>query len=351
MKIIIEVGHPKQVHFRKNIIRNLQNRGHDVKIVAQDKDLTLYLLRAFGFEYEVIGKNYKGLLKKGYGLLDSDYKLLKIARKFNPDIFVSGSPCSAQVSKILGKPHIAFSDTENANLTTHLMMPFSDVILTPSSFQKKLDPKKHKTYDGYEELAYLHPNYFNPDPSVLDCLNLNKKDKFIVMRLVAWKASHDIGDKGFNNIEKVIESLEKDYSIFITSEIKLNINLEKYRLNIPPEQIHHVLYFAQMYIGESAAMACESAVLGTPAIFVSTSRRGYTDELENKYDLLYNFSDNNRQQLAMNKAMELLRRSNLKDEWNKKRLKMLNEKMDVTKFITDFIENYPERIYRYPKME
>ena len=34
------------------------------------------------------------------------------------------------------------------------------------------------------------------------------------------------------------------------------------------------MYYADLFVGESATMASEYAVLGTPAIFVSTSRRG-----------------------------------------------------------------------------
>ena len=76
MRIIIGMPHPKQVHFWKNIINNLEKDGHEVKIVAWEKDIALYLLNAYGFEYEIIGKNYKGLIKKAYGMLESDLKLL-----------------------------------------------------------------------------------------------------------------------------------------------------------------------------------------------------------------------------------------------------------------------------------
>ncbi len=84
-------------------------------------------------------------------------------------------------------------------------------------------------------------------------------------------------------------------------------------------------------------------MLGTPSIFVSTSRRGYTDELESKYGLVYTFSDPEKgQEYALAKAVELLKNENIKSEWREKRLKMLSEKIDVTRFMTDFIEDYPK---------
>jgi len=176
-------------------------------------------------------------------------------------------------------------------------------------------------------------------------LGLSKNDKFIIMRFVSWGASHDIGDKGFTNKKEVLRSLEQYGRVLITSEKKLPSYIEKYKINVPPEKIHHVLYFADLYIGESAPMATESAILGTPAIFVSTSRRGYTDELESKYGLVYNFSGlKKRQKYALEKASELLENENIKKEWRKKRRKMLSEKIDVTKFMVSLIENYPESL-------
>jgi len=72
MRIMIGVGHPKHVHIRKNIINNLEKDGHEVKIVARSKDITLYLLDIYGFEYEIIGKDYKNIIKKAYGMFESD---------------------------------------------------------------------------------------------------------------------------------------------------------------------------------------------------------------------------------------------------------------------------------------
>ena len=49
----------------------------------------------------------------------------------------------------------------------------------------------------------------------------------------------------------------------------------------------------------------------------------------------------------MAKAQEILTRENLKQEWSKKRQRMLAEKIDVTQFMVDFIEEFPESLKRY----
>ncbi|RLG31407.1 hypothetical protein DRO03_01270 [Methanosarcinales archaeon] len=341
MKIMIGIGHPKQVHFWKNIINRLVSDGHEVKIVTTKKDVSTHLLNAFEFDYEIYGKHQKTMAAKACSMVSRTYKTFVIAKRFNPDILIAGTPYLAYVSRVLGKPHIMLTDTEHANLAYWLTYPFTNVIVTPSCFKGKINPKKHVTYNGYEELAYLHPNYFTPDSHVLDDLGLGDDDGFIIIRFVAWEASHDVSDYGFTNKEKLIKTLEEYGRVFITSESRLPKEIEKYRVIAPPEKIHHLLYFADLFIGESAPMSAESAILGTPAIFVSTSRRGYTDELEAKYDLLYTFSDShNAQEKALEKAIELMEDKNIKKKWRENREKLLSEKVDVTKFMAEFIENY-----------
>ena len=341
---MIGIAHPKQVHFWKNIIHNLANDGHEVKIVAWKKDITLYLLNVYGLTYEIIGKNYKGLMRKMYGLLESDFKAFKVAKKFKPDILLAGSPALAHVSMLLRKPYIYFIDTEHAGMAYRLTYLFADVICTPSCFKKKINSKNWIMFDGYQELAYLHPNYFKPDPSVLDDLGLSKHDKFIIIRLISWGAVHDVGQQGIGAKMRAqyISKLEQYGRVFISSEGKLGNEFEEYALRIVPEKFHSLLYYAQLYIGEGGSTATEAAILGTPSVFVSslTGTMGNFEELEERYGLVYAFQDPH---VALEKALELLEDTNLKVKWQKRKEKLINEKIDVTKFITEFIENYPKR--------
>ncbi len=338
---MIGVGHPKHVHIWKNVIQNLVEKGHLVKIVARDKDITLDLLDAYGFDYEVVGKNKNGMIKKIVGIIGTNLKLYNIVKEFNPDILLMGTPYMAHIAKLFGKPHIMLLDTENANIAYWLSYPFTNLILTPSCFNKKI--RKQLTFDGYFELAYLHPNYFKPDPEILKELDISENDKIILMRFSAWGAHHDVGDSGFSDKVSVVRSLEKFGKVFISSEIELSDELEKYRLNISPDKIHNLLYYASLFIGESAPMCTESAILGTPAIFVSTSRRGYTDELESKYDMVYNFQSG--QTNAIEKAQELLKDEDTKNKWKIKREKLLREKIDVTEFLISLVIKYPNCLY------
>ena len=43
MNILVDIGHPAHVHLFKNMIWNLEEDGHEVKITARDKEIALYL--------------------------------------------------------------------------------------------------------------------------------------------------------------------------------------------------------------------------------------------------------------------------------------------------------------------
>lgn len=341
MKILVGVSHPKHVYMFKNFIFGMIEKGHEIKIVAVEKEITRYLLKRFNMPYTLIGKNQPNLYRKILFLLKWEYLTLKIAKEFKPDIFIGQAfPHLAHVSALLGKPFVVFEDTEVARQLHKFVLPFADAIVTPSCYKDDLG-KKQVRFDGFFELAYLHPNYFKPKPTVLDELGLNKDDKFIVLRFVSWEAYHDFRQRGFDleTKQKLIEELEKYGQVFITSEARLEKKFEKYRINVQPEKIHDLLYYATMYIGEGATMATEAGILGTPSIYISSlvDTLGNFDDLEKNYGLVYTFQDST---LALEKTLQFLEKENLRASWQKKRERLLNEKIDVTKFMTEFIEKY-----------
>ena len=133
--------------------------------------------------------------------------------------------------------------------------------------------------------------------------------------------------------------------MFITSEKPLPEEFEKYRISVSPEKMHDLLYYATLLYGESATMASECAVLGTHAIFCDFAGRGYTDEEERDYNLVYNFKlDESSQENSIEKAVELLQDPALKTKGREKQKRLLNDKIDVTAFMVWFIENYPQSV-------
>lgn len=350
MKILIDINHPSHVHLFKNFIWEMQRRGHEFQITARNKECTLDLLKAYNFKH-IPRKGYKGIIGKTLGMVKIDWKLYKIARKFKPDILIGGvGNCYiAQLSKLIRKPSIVFDDTEHTHYQNMMTFPFADTICTPSCFWSDLG-KKQVRHESYHELAYLHPDYYKPNPEVLHELGLTEKDKFFILRTVTWDVIDESGEKGldFDTKVKIIKTLGKYGKVFISSEDPLPDELKKYKLSISPEKIHDLLYYATMLVGDSGSMSSEAAVLGTPVVFVSSTTCGYLKEEGNKYGLIYHFNGRgNSQQEALEKVKELLKNPNLKKEAQKKRERILKDKIDVTKWMIDFVQNYPNSFEKY----
>lgn len=349
LRLMVDIAHPAHVHLFRNMIRNMQTRGHDVLITARDRDCIRELLDAYGLRYRMISSYKTGLTQKFFDMLKRDYLIYKIAKDFKPDFLVGmHSENMAHVGRLIGKPSIVFTQTEHPKLDNLLTFPVASVVCTPSCFTLDLG-RKQVRYEGYHELAYLHPNRFTPNPIVLDELGLNKNDVFFVMRFVSWKAAHDVGHHGIRDKWHAIKLLEKHGRVFITSENRLSSDFDKYRITLPVEKIHSLLYYATMYFGDGGTMTSESSVLGTPAVLVSTSTTGYLTELEHKYDLAYVYTNPlDCEEKALKKVEELLQQKDkLKDIWRRKREILLKDKIDVTSWMMDFITRYPESYREY----
>lgn len=285
IRVLVDIGHPAHVHLFKHIIWGIEELGGHVCITTRKKDVATALLDACGFEYQVIG-HYPTSIGKVLSFLTTNRKLLKIAHSFNPHLFISvGSIHAAQVAWILNRIYVSFEDTENNKFQQTLYKHFATRIYTPSAFRLHLG-RNQVFYEGYHELSYLSPKYFTPNPAVLPHYGLSPDDPFFIMRLVSWSATHDRGQKGMIDIDRIIKHLEQFGRVFVSAETEAKLKRIEKSAEISPKDMHDMLSFASLYIGEGATMASESATLGTPAIYVNSQRCGTLDA-EKQAGLLY----------------------------------------------------------------
>ncbi len=355
LKILVKIGHPAHVHFLKNFILKMRKNGHDLLICAIDKDVAIELLEAHGFEYVRTGKSGDNPVSKVLNLMISEYNLWRVARSFNPDIMTGPVAIDvAHVSRLLHKPSIIFDDTAHARVQQFLYVPFASVVCTPACFRKDFG-QRHIRYNGCKEIAYLHPDYFIPDPSVLSELGFTQNEKYVILRFVAWRAIHDIGQHGLELSTKyrLVKELGRYARVLITSEADLPADLEQYRVKVKASKMLDLMYYATLYVGEGATMASECAVMGTPAIYFNPLKLDYLEQHEKNYGLVINYTDTeSSQELVVEKALELVKSDNIKEEWRAKSRRFLADQVDVTRFLVDFIENYPMSLYQYQeKME
>lgn len=343
MRVAYTIQHPAHVHLFRNSIRELVESGDSVFVFVRENDVATDLLEGYGIEYNRLAPETESFAGLAVAQTLYELRLLRNCRRISPDVIVGmGEPGVSHVSTLLRTNGLIFTDTEDAAIQNMLAFPLADRICTPDCYRDDLGAKQYR-YPGYHELAYLHPDRFTPDLSVFEGADVDPDEKYAVLRLVAWNALHDIGSAGLNELEAVIERLESTGTrVIITSEVNLPDRFDEYLMPTAPEEIHHVLRYADLFIGESATMAAESAVLGTPAVFVSPLRRGYIDELADEYGLVFQFNGDDRQSRGLSRAVSILDEYS-PERWRRRRDKLLEDKVDTTSVILDQIREMASR--------
>jgi len=337
MKVLFDIVHPAQVHFFKNVIRRLQKRGDEVCVTARKKDIALELLNALGIEHTCISKKGSNLLGMAVELIVRDIRLVRIARRFKPDVMVARVGVSVgPVGKLLGIPTIVYDDMEHARLQAAIGMTFATYICTGLGYYRDFGDRQVR-FRGSPVLAYLGPGYFTPDPEPLAEAGLNPNEPYIFIRTVSWGASHDLGRHGSSETQLVqaVERLEHFGRVIISSEEALPHSLSRYNNPVGVEQMHNLLAFARLCLVEGGTMAAESAVLAVPAICLGTYDFGYLRALEEEYGLIFRPGSIAK---AVDIAEELLNDANTPEVWREKRQKMLSESDDVVQFQLEMID-------------
>ena len=189
------------------------------------------------------------------------------------------------------------------------------------------------------------PNAFQPDISKLGQYGITQDTPFYLIRFAQLTAHHDTGIHGIDTgtALRLIKMLEGKGNIYITSERPLEPELEPYRIHINPVDIHHIMAFADLFIGDSQTMAAEAGVLGTPFVRLNdfSGRLAYLNEIEDVYQLGYSHKSADIEGF-FGSIQKWLDTPNRKELCVKRRQRMLAEKNDYTQFLTWFIESYPE---------
>ncbi len=341
MTLLVYLGHPAHFHLFKETIKNLQTKSVKVVIVIKSKDVLEKLLLDSKLPYINISEgNAKGNAYKNF--FKRLYNLAKIIQTNKPKLLIGSAAELAVLGKLFQIPSFIFfeDDFEAVKKFARVTGLFATKLICPDCCSAWKWNDKKIGYKSYHELAYLHPNHFTPDAEkVKHIFNLNEKN--FILRFAQLTAYHDVGKSGITTdiAQQLIDRLSKYGKVFITSERELEPQFEKYRIQISPLDIHHALYFADIYIGDSQTMTAEAAVLGTPAIRFNdfVGELSYLEELEHTYNLTYGIKTNQPEKL-LKKVNELLNTPDLKQEWQSRRKKMLDECIDMSKFMTDLVE-------------
>jgi len=353
MKIVFYLAHPAHFHLFKNPIRNLRD-SHDVLVVYNEKDVLESLIKNSDLN-EISEKvrtitNIESELGLKAQFLQKTLGFFIKMLSFKPDLVLGTSIIIALVGKILRFDSVIVNedDIKVIERTAKIGYPLATAILSPAVCETGRFDRKTIKYDGYHELAYLHPKLFSPKDEVAKQY-VDLDSPYYVLRFAKLTAHHDKGKSGLDErlARQIIGVLKKHGDVYITSEINLPRDLKKFQISIDPLDIHHVLAFAKFYIGDSQTMAAEAGVLGIPFIRFNdfVDKISYLAEMEEKYSLGFGIPTSEASRL-FDKIDLLLKKDELKEEWAKRRDKMLADKINVADYITNFVSTYPESLER-----
>lgn len=349
MKVVVYLHHPAQFHLFRHVISNLIKKHHQVKVFATKKDVLEDLLQEAGIPYtNFVPKGKKdNKVSTAISMFRQDFGLFKYCLFNRPDLMIGTSAEIAHVGFFLRIPNIFVNEDDVAvvPLVGKVIHPFAMHLLAPDVCDTG-NRQKTVSYPSYHELAYLHPSLFQPNINIA-AKYIDPSQKSFLIRFAKLTAHHDTGIRGIGSdiAMQIIKMLEPHGKIYITSERELEPQFEQYRLGIRSADIHHVMAFSDIYIGDSQTMAAEAGCLGVPFIRCNdfVGRIGYLKDLEDNYRLGFGIKPSEPDKLLQTLG-ELIHHPNLKDEWNNRKNKMLAEKIELASYLTKLIENYPDSV-------
>lgn len=341
------LGHPAHFHLFKHAINQLKSEGNRVSVVIKTKDILTQLLDNAGIEYLNLLPNGRkdGTFGIACAAWQKAFRLQRHCKQHKPDVMLGTSAEIAWVGKLLSIPSLVFNEDDVLIVKrfAQLVYPFATAIVSPEVCNNGKWDKKTIRYAGYQKLAYLHPNYFKPNSEIVKMYNPDLRP-FSILRFAKLNAHHDKGAEGFNTqiARNAIKIMLQFGKVYITSERDLEAEFEPYRLNINPLHIHHMMFYAQLYIGDSQSMAVEAALLGTPSIRFSsfTGKISVLEELQTNYDLTKAISPNNVDEVYKSITYFLTNTNQVKSQLSINRQRMLSDKIDVTEFIVQVAKKH-----------
>jgi hypothetical protein len=341
--VLFDIVHPAHVHFYRHLHARLTREGHECRVLARDKEVTLALLDEYGIPYETHGRPQQGRVSQAVELARRDLRLVRIGRGFRPDFVLARNPAGMHAARFLGAVGVFDTDDGSAGgQVFRLAVPAAKIITTPECLAEDFGPK-HVRYPGYKALAFLHPNHFTPRPDVRDLLGVGR-DRFAIVRLTAMDSAHDHHQAGVPHdlVRAIITRLQRDLRVFVSTERATPAEWKDLAYRLPPDRMLDAIAEAALVVGDSGSMVGEAAMLGTPSIFCGSfaEQRTYLVDLEQRWGLTRVFPPDRAQDLltAIDEILAVPGAA-----WQERRTRMLEHGVDVSDWYHALLVDVTER--------
>lgn len=347
MKIMIDMNHPAHVHYFRNLIKDMEKKGHQFCVVNRDDGMINQLLDYYGIRHIIRNKRPKkpSTLNSLLNLAKNIGYCVWNSFKFHPDMYMGFASSSCAItSRIFRKPCILMDDTEHNVINHKLYLPCCSTVLTPFYFKKDFNKNavgggKQIRFNAFVEQLYLHSEVYEASTDVLKQLNVKPRE-YVLVRYISYDAHHDLVAHPLDDETKkeIVRRIAQHYTVFVSLERSINDSFyHEYKLNISPEQMHDVEANAKFLVTEGGTMGTECFVLGVPFINLNPLRCGSVDyQCSNYPNRAYHTTDKEEALKIIDKLLE----TNVDTE---KELRKLEEMtINPTMFLEWFIENYPQ---------
>lgn len=338
MRYLVFTNTPAQAHVYRHAVRELRSLGHEVLVLARDYQCTVPLLDYFDVPYAVYGRLESSKFSLARQLPRHYGSILRHIREYDPDLIFGMGSYAAHAGLVSRTPVVLLLDSEHHRLDHAISHPFADALLTPHTFRKDLGAN-HYQFRGFKECAYLHPDVYDPSPDVRDELGVGRDEQFSIARFNAFGSHHDVGESGFDADQRqtLVDRLAEYGPVFVSAERDdLSVSgADVHPYDLHPARLHDALAEAHLLVADTATMATEAALLGTPAIrsssFVGDDDFGnfLTLEQEGLVDNFREFDD------VLSRATELVADPDVSDRWAERRDAYVADMVNLTDLIVD----------------
>ena len=336
LSVVIDILHYPHVNFYKHTIEILEGENIKVHVILRPRGnlVSIFKKECPNISYVLIGEHKKNMLGKMIDMAERDIAFLKFLNKIKFDVGTGiGSISLAHTTRFFRKPSILFGDDIEEKLSHYLGHTLATWDVRP-----KCVPAHGKNllqYNGFKELAYLHPKYFKPNVNILDEYNIDPY-KYVFIREVS-NVSLNYRNMEMGKLSKILDYLkEMDLKILLSIEDKSLVDLFEGHciiLEEPMEDIHSLLSYANFTLSSGDSMARESCLVGTPAIYTGGRDMAINNELI-KRECMFKVDDKD----SIEKKIKYVVENDIKTEvQNKINRAIKDEWVDTTEVIHDIL--------------
>jgi len=291
MRIWVDFTNTAHVLVLRPLVEVLEREGHEVTLTARPLSHTIELLDEWGHSYTSIGRHGgAGRLGKARAAAGRIPQMLRFGRRRGFDCSIAhGSTDLPPAARLLRIPNTTMLDYEWAMLQHGVNCRLASRVLAPDAIPPDRLGRygaRHKlvSYPGLKEEYYMYD--FEPDPSVLERLDVDPKAELCVIRTAPSYALYLGGAESqllprvlarlaeAGNVRTVVMARNSEQAAAIDS-------LGLPRVTVPGHAVdgRSLVAYADLLVSAGGTMNREAAVLGTPAYTVFEGRLGAIDEM------------------------------------------------------------------------